>query len=572
MNEFFQDGPDLGNQYEADKVLRSYLNRVIPGHIFAEIEPDLRRIGNRVVTDILEMANDAEANPPQLIPYDPWGRRIDQIKVSHGWQALDKVSAEEGMIAIGYQRKYGEYSRLYQFAKLYLFHPSSATYTCPLAMTDGAARLIEIYGDEELKDNAYRHLTATDPGQFWTSGQWMTERTGGSDVGRTETVARFENGQYRLYGTKWFTSATTSQMTMTLARIEDEYGKSVAGSRGLSLFYLELRDQHGNLNNISINRLKDKLGTKALPTAELTLNGTAAKLVGGAGGGVKKIASLFNITRIYNAKSAISLMRRGIALARDYALRREAFGKKLAEHPLHLETLARLEVEFQAAFHSVFYTAELLGKEECGKATEEEAAVLRLLTPLIKLYTAKQALKVISEILESFGGAGYVEDTGLPRLLRDGQVLSIWEGTTNILSLDVLRAIEREKAFVPFIKNIEGRLAGISHPLLEQSADKVYQAVAKIKEFLPRAAEQGSNFTETAARNFAFSLIRTFSASLLLEHADWSIRNENDQYFVIAALRWCEKDLAPLIYPYGKHALENRVLALGQNLDLSNYD
>jgi putative acyl-CoA dehydrogenase len=570
INEFFQDGPDLSNQYEADKLLRSYLNRIVPGHILAEIEPDLHNLGKRVVDDILEMALDAEANPPQLIPYDPWGRRIDQIKISEGWKALDRVSAEEGLIAHGYARKYGEFSRIYQFAKMYLFHPSSATYTCPLAMTDGAAKLIEIYGDEQLKNNAFRHLTSTDPTEFWTSGQWMTERTGGSDVGRTETVARYEDGKYRLYGTKWFTSATTSQMTITLARIEDEHGKVIEGSRGLSLFYLELRDQDGKLNNITIHRLKDKLGTKALPTAELSLNGSVAQLVGGEGGGVKKIASLFNITRIYNAQSAISLMRRAIALSRDYAVRRSAFGKKLAEHPLHLETLAQQEIEFQAAFQSVFYTIELLGKDECGKATEDESAVLRLLTPLIKLYTAKQGIKVISEILESFGGAGYIEDTGLPKLLRDAQVLSIWEGTTNILSLDVLRAIEREKAFVPFIKNIEKRLENISHPLLTESVEQVRMAVAKLKGFLPQAVGKGAVFIETAARSFAFSLIRTFAASLLLEHAEWSIRNENDRYFVISALRWCRKDLTPLIYPEGQHNFESKILAMSETARISD--
>ncbi len=566
MSEFYQDGPVLGNQYQADKLLRSYLNRVLPADIFTELEPDLLNLGNRVVTDIMEMAEDAESNEPQLISFDPWGKRIDKIKTSKGWKDLDQVSAEEGMVAIGYERKYGEYSRIYQFVKLYLFHPSSAVYTCPLAMTDGAARLLEIYGDESLKNNAYKHLTSRVPGEFWTSGQWMTERTGGSDVGRTETIARFEDGGYKLYGTKWFTSATTSQMAITLARIEDEQGNTIPGSRGLSLFYLEVYTQKGQLNSITIHRLKNKLGTKALPTAELTLNGTNARLIGDIGGGVKKISSLFNITRIYNAKSSIGLMRRAIALAKDYSLRREAFGKKLAEHPLHLETLANLEVEFQGAFQSVFYTSELLGKEECGKATADEIAVLRMLTPLIKLYTAKQAIKVVSEVLESFGGAGYVEDTGIPKLLRDTQVLSIWEGTTNILSLDTLRSIEKENTFAPFIKNILNRLENISEQELLISRDKVYQSVQKIKEYFIQAVKEGKTYIETGARSFAFSLIRTFTASLMLEHAQWSLNNENDRSFTISAIRWCNQDLTPLIYPLDKHGPESKALALDEIL------
>src|SRR5262249_33858042 len=221
---------------------------------------------------------------------------------------------------------------------------------------------------------------------------------------------------YELYGTKWFTSATTSQMALTLARIE-----GAPANQGLSLFYLELRDEAGRMQNIRVHRLKDKLGTRALPTAELTLDGTPARLVGGEGHGVRKMAALLNITRTYNACCAVASMRRGIALARDYARRRRAFGKVLADHPLHTETLAALEVEYEAAFHLAFRAAELMGKEETGAATTQERAVLRMLTPIIKLYTARQAIASASEVLEAFGGAGYIEDTGLPRLLRDAQ-------------------------------------------------------------------------------------------------------------------------------------------------------
>lgn len=548
MSHFIQEGPVLENQYESDRMLISYLNRVLPDDIFPEIETDLKNLGNRVISDIFEVAKDAEANEPKLINYDTWGKRIDEIRVSKSWNKLDSISAEEGMVAIGYERKYSEFSRVYQFAKLYLFNPSSAIYTCPLAMTDGGAKLTEVYGDDDLKNTVYKHITSRDPEYFWTSGQWMTERTGGSDVGTSETVARFENGEYRLYGAKWFVSAATSQSAFTLARIENEEGNTTPGSRGLSLFFLELKDKNGNLNNFTIDGLKDKLGTRSLPTAELTLNGTRAKLVGSPGGGVKKIATLFNITRIYNAVTSVAFMRRGIALAHDYSKRRKAFGKIISEQPLHIETLANMEIEFEAAFHAVFYTVSLLGKEECGKASEEEKAVLRLLTPLIKLYTARQCINVITEVIEVFGGVGYVEDSGLPTLLRDAHVLSIWEGTTNILSLDALRAIEKEKALFPFLKNIQNRLEIINHPELSDAKNKVYQAVSNIKEYVSLALKHDSDFIQAGARNFAFGLIRTFAASLMLEHAEWSL-NQNEKYFKITALRWCEQYLTPFIYP-----------------------
>ncbi|MGH8321323.1 MAG: acyl-CoA dehydrogenase family protein, partial [Gammaproteobacteria bacterium] len=431
MNEgqnFFQDGPILGNQYQDDAVLRAWLRARLPAEVLREIAPGLERLGGRAAGEMLAMAADAEARPPRHVPYDAWGRRVDRIETTWGWQALHRLAAEEGIVATAYERRQGPWSRLHQFIRLYLYNPSSAIASCPLAMTDGAARVLELHGDAELKERYLPHLLSRDPVEFWTSGQWMTERTGGSDVSGTTTVASLENGGYRLYGSKWFTSATDSRLAVTLARDEalDAEGK-------LSLFLLELRDAQGNLNDIFVHRLKDKLGTRALPTAELTLKGTPAVRIGRAGHGVKTISSVLNITRLYNAVCAVSYMRRGLALAEDYARKRHVFGKLLIEQPLHRETLADLNAEFTGALHLVLHLGVLLGREETGVAGETDQSLLRLLTPVAKLYTGKQSIAVVSEVLECFGGQGYIEDTGLPSLLRDCQVLSIWEGTTNVL-------------------------------------------------------------------------------------------------------------------------------------------
>jgi len=562
-DRFYQEGPaSLANQFDSDAVLKSYLQRVLPADVLAEIEPNLSRFGSRVAGDVLQMAEAAEAEEPRLIAYDPWGRRIDRIEVSHGWRELDRVAAEEGLVAIGYERRHGEYSRLHQFAKLFLFDPSSAIYSCPLAMTDGAARLIEVHGDKVLTAGALRHLTTRDPAQFWTSGQWMTERPGGSDVGRTETVARRVGSCYQLHGDKWFTSATTSQMAMTLARILDDQGHSTPGSRGLSLFYLETRDATGALNSMRINRLKDKLGTRALPTAELTLAGTPARLVGEPGAGVKNIATLFNVTRIYNAVCAAAKMRRGLVLARSYAHKRLAFGKPLAEHALHVETLAALELEARAGFHLVFSLIEMLGRIECGKSDGDDTRILRLLTPVAKLYTAKQAVQVTSEVLECFGGAGYIEDTGLPQLLRNAQVLPIWEGTTNVLSLDVLRAIEREQALAPFLANLDRTLAAANAPALDDARARVRAARDRIAAFAVRLAGQEREQQEAAARAFAFAIARTHAAACLITQADWAVRTGRELTAVVAAQRWCRQELAPL--PEGALDLGgSRCLGLG---------
>ncbi len=563
MSEFFQQGPELKNQFDDDELLRSCLRRILPEHVYHEVETDLKRFGQRVVSDILALAEHVESNEPVLETFDPWGRRVDKVTVSRAWQELDKVSAEEGLVAIGYERKYGEHSRTVQMAKKYLFHPSSAYYSCPLAMTDGAAKLIETYGDTFLKDRAFKRLTSRDPNIFWTSGQWMTEKTGGSDVSRSETVARSDNGAWRLYGTKWFTSAVTAQMAMTLARIEDEKGETVAGNRGLSLFYLELRNEDGEYNELEILRLKDKLGTRGLPTAELELKGSRARLVGRPGAGVRSIATLFNITRIDNSTAAISSSRRLLALARDYAGKREAFGRKLRDLPLHVDTLAKMEVRFQGAFHLGFYVSRLLGRTECPGSDIDSAqaqALLRLLTPVSKLYTAKQNLAITSELVESFGGAGYCEDTGLPKWLRDAQTLAIWEGTTNVLSMDTLRAVFKEKCFSAYEADVRQRLGRLSGSPFDALKEPVQRSLDHLVELTEEMSGAVPELVEVCARSYAYSLARVMIAGLLLEHAHFYRDEASGQKWLMVAHRWCEKTLSPVTIPDREHIKMNQAI------------
>ncbi|MFZ3231180.1 MAG: acyl-CoA dehydrogenase family protein [Pseudobdellovibrio sp.] len=451
MKNFYQDGPKIKNTFETDSVLNAYLKNKLPKEIHKEIFEHLKHVGNLAAGDWLDWSYQAMAQIPVLEKFDPWGRRIDKIIVSAAWNNLEKAAATEGIVATAYERKFNEYSRIYQMALLYLYSPSSAFYSCPLAMTDGAARTLEIYGDDSLKNEAFKNLISRDSKKFWTSGQWMTEKEGGSDVSQTSTYAVTDDqSTYHLHGTKWFTSATTSQMALALARTNP----NEKGNRGLSMFYLELRDKSNHLQKIEVHRLKDKLGTKALPTAELTLHGTPAKLIGKLGEGIKTIATVLNITRVYNSICALGHMRRGLDLAFDYALKRQAFGMRLIDLPLHKKTLDDLELEFKKCFAFTFFVVELLGKEEAKVSTDSEKKLLRALTPLVKLYTAKKAIHISSEVLESFGGAGYVEDTGLPYLLRDAQVYSIWEGTTNVLALDFLKVCEKENALDEIIELI----------------------------------------------------------------------------------------------------------------------
>jgi hypothetical protein len=317
----------------------------------------------------------------------------------------------------------------------------------------------------------------------------------------------------------------------------------------LALFYVELRDENGNLRNIEVARLKDKLGTRKVPTAELYLHGAPAIPVMELKNGVRNIVPMLQLTRTWNSVTAVSFMRRGLALARDYAQKRQAFGAHLSAKPLHLETLADMQAEFEAAFMLSFFVVELIGKEEQGDLSEEEGHLLRLLTSLNKLVTGKQAVACASEVLEAFGGAGYVEDTGLPLLLRDSQVLPIWEGTTNVLSLDTLRAIAKEEG--EGLRVLKAKVTGIAHtvkqPQLAQAGHKALTAVSHAEDWLLQAMNQGQPTVEAGARRFALTLGRALELALLTEHAHWSLINEENGRFVAAAHRFAHSHIDLII-------------------------
>jgi alkylation response protein AidB-like acyl-CoA dehydrogenase len=528
---FVQRPPELGNQYDADRALRSLLARALPAGVLADIEPGLRAIGELAGGELYRLQLADRENEPVLVQWDAWGNRVDRVEVTPLWREAERIAAERGLVAAAYERKHGLHSRMHQFALVYLFTPSTDIYSCPLAMSDGAARALIASGNQALIERAVPRLTSRDPREFWTSGQWMTESTGGSDVGLTETVARQEKGKWRLYGRKWFTSAINSQMALTLARPEG----NPPGGRGLALFYLETRDAQGRLNGIQVNRLKDKLGTRKVPTAELTLEGTAAEPVAGSGDGVKRIAPMLNTTRTWNAVSAVALARRGLALARDYAGKRIAFGAPLSEKPLHVDTLAGLEAEFQGALHLTFLVAEIMGRHEAGRASPEQEDLLRLLTPVAKLVTARQSVQILSEVIESFGGAGYVEDTGLPALLRDAQVLPIWEGTTNVLSLDALRALQAMGGAGGLKREIGIWLRDLREPSLVKISAQVERAVELAEAWLGSA--KGDEL-EAGARRFAMTLGRAVELALLARHAQWSLEHEKDPLARAAARRF----------------------------------
>ena len=489
-NGFFQSPPQVLNQLYDDVALQRALGLFLPSSVRHGIIPELASFGDKVLSrEVLHLIADAEKNPPYLRTWDTWGKRRDELVTSEGWRKLQDLGIEEGMVSIGYENENAQYSRVHHFAKYHLWCGSSAWVNCPSLMTDGAASLLRTHlsspdlprQQRSVFQSAFDRLTSRDSTVAWTTGQWMTERAGGSDVSQTETLATYspddsssgakalstdgENlGPWLINGFKWFSSATDSSMMVLLARTP----------KGISAFYAPMRrtlpagpDSMGyttELNGIQIQRLKQKLGTRALPTAELELKGIRAYLIGEEGRGTKEIATVLNIARIHNAVSAVGFWGRGLGISRAFARCRKVGQKPLHGKASHIRTLAKMHAEYRANMLFTFFVSALLGVVEQSqhaayegsqtKAAEPSLTVpnpstvehlLRLLTPVVKGVTAKKAIAGLAECMESLGGVGYLENEdmqfNIARLYRDANVLSIWEGTTDMMAHDVLRVV-----------------------------------------------------------------------------------------------------------------------------------
>jgi alkylation response protein AidB-like acyl-CoA dehydrogenase len=492
------------NTYAADPAIQSLLARLLSPDVLEWAEPQLLQLGALAPRELLRWGEECERQPASLRTIEPWGERVDEVVYPEAWRHLAATAAATGCTGLPYEeaaiKLAGPQVRVVHAALGYLFQPQTATYFCPVAMTDATARVLTEFGPDELRGRWLPHLISRDPNQAWTAGQWMTEQQGGSDVGANAVTARPENGGWRLHGRKFFCSNVGGEMVLALARPEG----GAAGTRGLGLFLIPRLLPDGTRNHYRIDRLKDKLGTRAMATGEVTLEGAHADLVGNLERGFGQMTPMLNVTRLHNAVSSVASMRRGLMLARGYAARRSAFGRLLQDQPLHRRLLVDLAVDAEACLLLTMRLAELLGRVEQKVATAEEADVFRLGTSLTKLYTAKRAVAAASEVIEAFGGQGYMEDTGLPALLRDAQVLPIWEGTTNVLSLDALRVLTKPGIADAFVAELER---------LGAPAGTVAGSLAALAGHDPESAQ-------ASARRLAFELAEAWIEGLLKEAAD----------------------------------------------------
>ncbi|HRK17357.1 MAG TPA: acyl-CoA dehydrogenase family protein [Hyphomicrobiaceae bacterium] len=450
------------NFFTADPSLSDLLDIYVEPDLRRHIEPHLVELGALAGGRLDECARLADRHPPVLHTRNRFGDDVQSIEYHPAYRELE--AAGFGRFGIHAMSHRGgilgwpkPYSTPAKHAFTYLFNQAEFGMGCPLNVTDGAAMLLDRYGAPGLKAKYLENLVTTDMSRLTQGAQFMTEKEGGSDVGRLTSRAVREGEHWRLYGDKWFCSNADGGIAMLLARPE---GAS-QGTRGVGLFLMPRLIDDGTQNHYRIVRLKDKLGTRSMASGEIRLEGAIAYEVGAIDRGFVQMAEMVNWSRLSNGVKSTALMRRALHDALTVANNRKVFGKLIVEHPLARRQLLKIMLPVEQALSLSFMTADALERAEVGRS-QAAATLVRILTPVLKYRATRDARKVTGDALEMRGGIGYVEEFATPRLLRDAHLGSIWEGTGNIVSLDaVQRAVGRHGA--------EGALADELHARLNET-------------------------------------------------------------------------------------------------------
>ncbi|MEU8936694.1 acyl-CoA dehydrogenase family protein [Streptomyces goshikiensis] len=445
--------------FGGDRVLTEALERHLsdaPPELLGEVRDDLTVLGRAAGSaQAQEWARQANENPPRLVTHDRYGNRIDEVDFHPAWHRLLGKAVGAGLTD-AWGRPAGHLRRA---AGFFVWSQAEAGHGCPVSMTHAAVPALRV--DPELASVWEPLLTshlyerelrppATKAGVLF--GMGMTEKQGGSDVRANTTTATALDaaGEYLLTGHKWFCSAPMCDGFLVLAQAPG----------GLTCFLVPRVLPDGSRNAFALQRLKDKLGNRSNASSEVEFDRTWARRVGEEGRGVKTIIEMVAATRLDCAIGSAAQMRQALTQAVHHAEHRSAFGARLIEQPLMRNVLADLALESEAA---TVLTMRLAAAYDAD--TDQERAFLRIAVPAAKYWVTKRCTPMVAEALECLGGNGYVEESGLPRLLRESPLNSIWEGSGNVQALDVLRALQREPlALNAFLQEV-GLARGADHRL-----------------------------------------------------------------------------------------------------------
>jgi acyl-CoA dehydrogenase len=505
------------NFADRDPALRPLLDHYLCAEDRARLEPVLAELGELAAGELDFLAATADRNPPTLRQYAADGTRIDEVEYHPSYERMCELAFHQhGLAAMSHRAGVFGWPtpapHLVKYALSYLFVQSEFGLACPVSMTDSAARVLRLFDPENFADEI-EALSTTEMDKLATGAMFMTEQQAGTDIGQTETVAADHGDHWTVRGHKWFCSNVSADVILTLAQVP----RQGEGTRGLGMFLVPKHRPDGTRNSYRIDRLKDKLGARSMATGEVTLEDAYARPVGDLTRGFLQMAEMLNVSRLSNAMRASALMRRAVRESVDHTRQRVIFGKTLFDQPLMRATLLPLMLDAEASLGMVLEAADKLDAADGGD--ERAAALIRIFTPLAKHTICKRARHVTAEAMEVRGGNGYIEDWISPRLLRDAHLGSIWEGSSNVIALDVLRCMRKEQGHRILAETYLARLAGLDDPAVKPAAEDLtlrwQRLLAGGDEIL--AAEPFEQQAGIAA--YADDASHTIMATLLLEQA-----------------------------------------------------
>ncbi|CAG5076312.1 acyl-CoA dehydrogenase family protein [Parvicella tangerina] len=517
------------NFFESDVMLHHHLGKILSDEAKNAIEQRLSWMGNVAANGMDFHSLKADKMPPTLVKRDQWGEDIDHIEFHPSYWLLVEYAVRSGMFAVKwhpeFREKLSDQLNKMSFGISYLYAMAETGIYCPLCMTDGVAVLIDRYCKDEDKERLLPSIYASAIEDLKTGAMYLTEKAGGSDVGANlVTATHYRDDLYLLNGEKWFCSNANGEIAFVLARTNPE----ITGTKGLSIFLVEKTLPDGSANPMNIVRLKDKLGVKSMASAEIILTNTVGKLVGEEFKGFKVMTEMINLSRVYNSVAAQAASRRALSEAYQFLRGRETFGKNAMQHPLvrvKLEELGALNV---ANFYLTWRAVEALDNEH----DENEQQLLRLLTPMVKRWSADRGVYITRESMELMGGIGYIEDQVMPKLMRDIMVLPIWEGAGNIMILDMLRAAAKSNGLTVMLKEIIVNAADSDY------AETLGLEVQKLKATAEEIMRFDQDVMQASSKPFFDRLTTVYQMSLMVKNLDGTSEN-----WMLPALDYFKKNV-----------------------------
>lgn len=506
------------NFYEEDETLHKILESILDDEFLAFAKRELHEFGELCANeiDVRAVHTDREGEP-RLLTHNKYGEEISKVWVNEGYKQTRDQTYNTGIVGYVHKKipalnRRGNYT--YSFAQGYLLSQAEPGFYCPVTLTLATSYLLDHYGNDDIKEKFLPYVCSTGELPLYEGATFLTERQGGSDVGANIVKAIRDGDQYRIYGEKYFASnAGMCGVAMVLARIEG----APEGSRGLTLFAVPWQKDNGRLNDLKIRRLKDKLGVRAVPSAEVEFNGSLAYVVGDWKKGFYYMMEALNLSRVANAVASVGIMRRAFTEALSYTSQREAFGQRLIEFPMIQDTLGKLKAKLHAELITIFDMIKLFDRVTNNQVTKEEVILNRLFIAIMKKEAAAQSIHFCHEAIELHGGNGYIEDFVTPRLLRDAQVLTVWEGTENILALELVRLVNKYEAHKLFINTLKGRLEQLTD---NQLTNVIHAKLKDISNELDVFSGMSYNMQTFEAKSLAEKMAHLYESVIVLEWAE----------------------------------------------------